>query len=44
MAGSLELFFGLQDLTAAILAGLQIDVVGTAQLSAVLVLDIGRTL
>jgi hypothetical protein len=44
MSESLELFFGLQDLTAAIFAGFQIDVVGTAQLAALLILDIGWTL
>src|SRR5689334_9279088 len=42
--GGLSLGLDLEDLTAAVHAGLQVDVVRTAQFARVLVLDIGGTL
>src|SRR4249919_3098887 len=41
---ALCLGLGLQDLTALIHSGLQVDVVRTAQFAGILVLDIGRPL
>src|SRR5688572_5615169 len=43
-ACALRFFLRLQDLAAAVHAGLEIDVVRTAQLTRVLVLDVGRLL
>ena len=43
-AQGLNVLLGLQDLAATIHAGLEIDVMRTAQFAGVLVLDVGRLL